>query len=105
MSKSIKKAKLFFPENKYYNGEVFEGGKVHEIEERHEGFIQRWIKRGCSLIQAETPAVVEEKDIIEESEISEEEKEESEVIENVEVVEEKKTKKKTKKKAQSNIVS
>lgn len=36
-----------------YGKRIFEGGKVHEITEETPGFINRWIKRGCTEVKEE----------------------------------------------------
>jgi len=52
----MKKVKLYFPREMIYGKRVFEGGKVHEISEEVPGFIDRWIKRGCTIaIKEEKP--------------------------------------------------
>lgn len=49
----MKKVKLYFPREFKYGDRVFEGDKVHEIEEEVPGFITRWIKRGCVVVEEE----------------------------------------------------
>lgn len=49
----MKKVKLFFPREMKYGKRVFEGGKVHEISEEVPGFINKWIKRGCTEVKEE----------------------------------------------------
>jgi hypothetical protein len=49
-----------------YNNRIFEKGQTYNIEDEVPGFIQRWINRGCKII--EDNQIVEEKksDIISE---------------------------------------
>jgi len=43
--------KVLFRETKRYNEYLFVEGKVYDFKEEPEGFIERWIKRGCEVVE------------------------------------------------------
>lgn len=49
----MKKVKLFFPKEMKYGDRVYRGNMVHEISEEIPGFINRWLKRGCTEVKEE----------------------------------------------------
>ena len=73
---------IFFPETKYAEGLVYEGGKTYALK-KTSGTIDRWIRRGCSFGKMEDalpdprfPKEVQEKKIVEKEVVKEEKKEE-----------------------------
>lgn len=43
--------KVLFRETKKYNEFLFVEGNVYDFKEEPKGFIERWIKRGCEIVE------------------------------------------------------
>lgn len=54
----MKKVKMYFPVTKKYNDITYEGDQIHEIEDRADGYVKRWLKRGCKLVDEKDVARV-----------------------------------------------
>ena len=56
---------VLFNSTHNYNGRIFEAGKSYKLIEEIPGFIQRWINRGCTIVDSakqEMPSsIIEEK--------------------------------------------
>ena len=76
----MKKAIVLFLENKEYGKYEFEKGKAYELVDEPKDFINRWVKRGCEVLE-------EAKDVLPDPRFPvEEKKEEDEFL--VELIEE-----------------
>ena len=64
--------KIKFHKTMEYNGRIFKSGEIYDLEEEKPGFIDRWIKRGCSVVEEKKEvAKVEEKEenVVEEEKV------------------------------------
>jgi len=55
----MKKVAIYFPENKSYNKITFLGGKAYELVDTPDGFVGRWLKRGCTPVSGEAEVLAD----------------------------------------------
>lgn len=47
---TMKETQLYFPREERYGKRIFKGNQVHTIKEEVPGFINRWVRRGCTEV-------------------------------------------------------
>ena len=49
----MKKVKVKFFDQHEYNGMIFLQGHIYELVDTDDGFVSRWLRRGCQIVESD----------------------------------------------------